>query len=263
MSEASQTFSDGKAYELLMGRWSRRVGGVFIDWLKPPFHQAWLDVGCGNGAFTEEIIARCYPSAVTGIDPSGPQITYARSREGTKMATFEVGGAEALPFADAGFDAAIMALVISFLPNPAKAVAEMARVVRPGGWIAAYMWDIPGGGVPLQPIYEALLAMGLEAPHPPNPPVSTLPVMQQLWEAAGLAHVSTRVIPINVEHADFNAFWAANIVPVGPLGGILRDMPEQQKDQLRYHLHRILPVQPDGRIVYEAVSNAVKGQVPP
>jgi ubiquinone/menaquinone biosynthesis C-methylase UbiE len=96
----------------------------------------WLDVGCGNGAFTEEIIARCAPATVMAIDPSDEQLAFARTRPGAKMAKFEVGDAHKLLFGDGTFDVAIMALVLAFLLNPAKAVAEMARVVRPGGWVA-------------------------------------------------------------------------------------------------------------------------------
>src|ERR1700730_9143089 len=132
MSDASQMFSDGKAYERMMGRWSKLAGATFIDWLDAPKGLHWVDVGCGNGAFTEVLIAHCAPSAVTAVDPSEGQLSFARTRPGTKLAQFHLGDAQALPFPDDNFDAASMALVITFLSDPAKAVAEMARVVRPG-----------------------------------------------------------------------------------------------------------------------------------
>src|SRR6202040_2616502 len=109
------------------------VGEVFLDWLAVPNGLRWIDVGCGNGAFTEVLIARCAPSAVTAVDPSEGQLSFARTRPATKLAQFRIGDAQALPFPDNSFDAASMALVITFLSDPAKAVAEMARVVRPGG----------------------------------------------------------------------------------------------------------------------------------
>ena len=161
MREPDKLFTDGEAYERLMGRWSRKVGKLFLDWLDAPKSLSWLDVGCGNGAFTEEIIARSTPAAVTAVDPSDDQLGYARTRPGVKMTNFQVGDAQNLPFADSTFDVATMALVISFLPDPDKAAAEMARVVRPGGWVAAYMWDGPGGGTPVHPIYLALESMGM------------------------------------------------------------------------------------------------------
>ena len=141
-----------------MGRWSRLVGEVFLEWLDLPPGLRWLDVGCGNGAFTEVLIARCAPAEVIAIDPSDGQLAYARARPGTKMAQFRVGEAQSLPFPDNSFDAAAMALVINFLSDPVKAAAEMARVVRPGGWVATYMWDVPGGGLPVEPINVAMSA---------------------------------------------------------------------------------------------------------
>jgi ubiquinone/menaquinone biosynthesis C-methylase UbiE len=156
MGSADKLFTDGEAYERMMGRWSRLVGEAFLDWLDVPKGLRWLDVGCGNGAFTEEIIARCAPATVMAIDPSDEQLAFARTRPGAKIAKFEVGDAQKLSFGDATFDVAIMALVLAFLRDPAKAVAEMARVVRPGGWVATYMWDILGGGSPTTPIYTAI-----------------------------------------------------------------------------------------------------------
>src|SRR5215510_10902650 len=114
MGEADKLFTDGEAYERLMGRWSREVGKLFLDWLHAPNNLSWLDVGCGNGAFTEEIIARFTPAAVTAVDPSDDQLAYARTRPGVKMTNFQVGDAQNLPFADRTFDIATMALVISF-----------------------------------------------------------------------------------------------------------------------------------------------------
>ena len=156
VSDDEKLFTDGKAYERRMGRWSRVVGEAFLDWLAVPKGLRWLDVGCGNGAFTEVLIARCAPAAVSAIDPSECQLSYARTRPEAKLAEFRVGDAQALPYPDRCFDAAAMALVISFVPDPIKAVAEMMRVVRPGGWVAAYMWDLPGGGIPVEPMFRAL-----------------------------------------------------------------------------------------------------------
>ncbi len=155
-------FTDGAAYERLMGRWSQVVGVKFLDWLGAPKGLRWIDVGCGNGAFTEVLIARAAPAAVTGIDPSPDQIDYAQKRPATKLAQFRVGGAQALPFDDNSFDAASMALVITFVPDPLKAAAEMARVVKPGGSVATYMWDIPAGGIPSEPISAAMKSLGID-----------------------------------------------------------------------------------------------------
>ena len=129
-------FDDGAAYERMMGVWSRLAGDVFLDWLAPPPGWRWIDIGCGNGAFTELLVRRCAPSAVRGIDPSEGQLAYARTRAAMDVAVFGRGDAMALPFPANSFDAAIMALVIVFVADPAKGLEEMIRVVRPAGTVA-------------------------------------------------------------------------------------------------------------------------------
>src|SRR5262245_59313384 len=168
MAQETIQFNDGAAYEQMMGIWSRSAGQIFLDWLAPPKGLRWIDVGCGNGAFTELLVERCAPSEVQGIDPSEGQLAYARTRPGARMAEFRQGDAMALPFPDDRFAAAVMALVLVFGPQPAKGVAEMARVVMPGGTVTAYMWDMDGGGFPLRSPLEEVRAMGLPAPRPPQ-----------------------------------------------------------------------------------------------
>ena len=262
VSETGKLFTDGEVYERLMGRWSRLVGEQFLDWLDLPKGVRWLDVGCGNGAFTEELISRCSPATVIAIDPSDDQLAYARTRPGAKMAGFQVGDAQKIPFDDGSFDVAIMALVLSFLPDPAKAVAEMARVVRPGGWVATYMWDLPGGGAPVTPIYAAVKSLGSAPPLPPRPGDSRQDAMKELWKKAGLEAIDTRVIRISVAFADFDDFWNSNTVPVGPQGKLIQAMSPSAREQLRTRLREHLPVASDGRIVYKSFANAVKGRVP-
>jgi SAM-dependent methyltransferase len=260
--DKTELFTDGEAYERMMGRWSRLVGETFLAWLGPPKGLRWLDVGCGNGAFTEEIIARYDPAAVVAIDPSDQQLAFARTRPGTKMAKFEVGDAQKLSFDDGTFDAAIMALVLAFLPDPAKAVAEMARVVRPGGWVATYMWDILNGGSPTTPVYTAIESLGLTVPVRPNPEASRLEAMDSFWEMAGLEAIETRVIRIPVRFANFDDFWDSNAVPVGPQGKAIAGMSRDAREQLRTRLREQLPVASDGHILYESFANAVRGRVP-
>ena len=255
-------FSDGAAYERLMGRWSRVAGEQFIAWLALPQGLRWLDVGCGNGAFTEEIVSRCGPAAVTGIDPSEGQISYARNRPGTRMAEFHTGDSQALPFADQGFDTATMALVIAFVPNPAKGVAELARVIRPGGTAAAYMWDLPALSLPLGPIYRALQDMRMSAPLPPSSEASRLESMAALWRDAGLEAVETTVIRVNVAFDSFEDFWESTTLPAGPHAKFVHALPDAAKQELRRRLRESLPAATDGRIAYESLANAVKGRRP-
>src|SRR3954467_2773093 len=136
MAEQQIRFDDGASYERMMGVWSRLVGDIFIDWLAPRAGLRWIDIGCGNGAFTELLVNRCAPAEVQGIDPSEGQLAFARTRPAARLARFQQGDAMALPFPDSGFDVAVMALVVFFVPDPAKGLAEMARVLRPGGTMA-------------------------------------------------------------------------------------------------------------------------------
>ena len=110
-------FDDGSAYERYMGRWSQLAGDRFLEWLNPRPGLRWLDVGCGNGAFTEMLVERCAPLSVQGIDPSEGQLAYARTRPASRLAQFRQGDAMALPFAEDTFDAAVMPLVIFFVPS--------------------------------------------------------------------------------------------------------------------------------------------------
>jgi ubiquinone/menaquinone biosynthesis C-methylase UbiE len=261
MPKTDQLFSDGEAYERLMGRWSRLVAKEFLAWPDTPNSLRWLDVGCGNGAFTEELITHGAPANVIAIDPSPDQLAYARTRMGAQAAEFQQGDAENLAFGSGSFDVAVMALVISFLNDPARALAEMKRVVRPGGWVATYMWDIPGGGVPVDPIYKAVKSLGIGLVLPPNSAVSQRHAMQQLWERAGLVFIETTLIRIPVVYSSFDEFWDSNTVPVGPQGKLISKMSSPVREQLRARLYDDLPINPDGRIAYEAFANAVKGRV--
>ncbi|MBR0651888.1 class I SAM-dependent methyltransferase [Roseomonas terrae] len=258
MADAPIVFNDGAAYEEFMGVWSRLAGEVFLDWLAPPPGLRWADIGCGNGASTEMLIDRCAPTMVEGIDPSPAQLAYARDRLAGRPARFRQGSAMELPFADAEFDAAIMALVLFFVPEPARGVAEMVRVVRPGGIVAAYAWDLAGGGFPVAAVHEEAKAMGVTVPLPPSAEASRRDVMPALWSAAGLREVDTRSITVTRRFADFDAYWAVS--QRGPTtGAALASAPESQRNAIKERVRARLPLDADGGITASATANAVKG----
>jgi ubiquinone/menaquinone biosynthesis C-methylase UbiE len=261
MAESQIRFDDGDAYERYMGDWSRRVGTVFLDWLALPSGLKWIDVGCGNGAFTELLIERCAPTEVRGIDPSEAQLDFACKRPAARLAKFDRGDAMALPFPADTFDSAIMALVIFFVPDPAKGVAEMTRVVRPGGMVAAYAWDMFGGGVPLEPIQGEMRAMGVTPLLPPRSDASRMEALRDLWTGAGLDAVETREITVQRTFADFDDFWTTTLLG-SSVGPTIAAMAPGDVELLKTRVRTRLPADAAARITYGARANAVKGRVP-
>jgi SAM-dependent methyltransferase len=254
-------FDDGAAYERYMGKWSQAAGETFLDWIEPKPGLRWLDVGCGNGAFTEMLVERCAPASVHGIDPSQEQLEYARARPALRAAQLRQGDAMALPYPDEGFDAAVMPLVIFFVPEPARGVAEMARVVCPSGMIAAYSWDMLGGGFPYEALRAEMRALGVSALAPPSPDASRMDAMRDLWAGAGLEAVETREITVERTFGDFDDFWTTALG--GPsVGPRLKAMTAGDIALLRERLRARLPADAMGRVTYGARANAVKGRVP-
>jgi ubiquinone/menaquinone biosynthesis C-methylase UbiE len=254
-------FEDGAAYEEFMGKWSRLAGDSFLRWLAPPPGLRWLDVGCGNGAFAQTLVERCAPAAIQGIDPSVEQIAYARERLAHSPARFDVGDAMALPYADASFDAAVMALVIFFVPDPAKSVAEMARVVAPGGMVSAYSWDIPGGGFPYALLQDEMSRLAATPLWPPSVDAARIETSRRLWAGAGLTEIETREIVVERTFADYESYW--QIAQTGPrLAASLAAMPADDRQLLKDRLRARLDVDAAGRITYGASANAIKGRVP-
>ena len=261
MAESQIRFDDGASYERFMGIWSRMAGDVFIDWLKPASGLKWVDVGCGNGAFTENIVERCAPSAVDGVDPSEGQLAFARARPAARLAKFHQGDAMALPFADKTFDAAVMALVIFFVPEPEKGVAELARVTKPGGLVATYAWDVLGGGFPMEPLQSAMRDMGIKPMLPPRADASRSDALVKLWDGAGIEAVEIREITVQRTYADFEEFWgitqlSSGIVPV------FAKMSPAELEALKATVRARLPADSSGRITHSARANAVKGRMP-
>jgi SAM-dependent methyltransferase len=254
-------FDDGAAYEQMMGIWSRFAGEIFLDWLAPTPGLRWIDVGCGNGAFTQLLVERCAPAEVQGIDPSEGQLAFARTRSTSRVAEFRQGDAMALPFPADRFDAAVMALVLVFVPDPAKGIAKMVRVVRPGGTVATYMWDMLGGGFPLDPVLVEMRAMGLTALRPPQMEASRLEALQGLWTGAGLEAVEAREITVRRTFPDFDNFWMTKL-KFPSIAPIVAAMPPADIDTLKSRVRTALPADAAGRIAYDSRAHAIKGRVP-
>ena len=261
MTQQPIRFDDGAAYERMMGAWSQLVGQVFLDWLSPAMGQRWIDAGCGNGAFTEQLIQRCAPAEAQGIDPSEAQLAFARTRPGAAGAVFLQGDAMVLPFEADRFDAAVMALVIHFVPDPAKGVGEMTRVVRPGGLVAAYVWDALGGGDPMEPIRTEMRALGLTPAAPPSVHASRMEALHGLWTDAGLEGIETRAITVRRSFDSFDNFWKVSTATAG-LRPTLDLMEADAIAELMERVRGRLLADGQGRITFGACANAIKGHVP-
>lgn len=262
MTENQIRFDDGAGYERMMGIWSRLAGDVFLDWLGPRPGLRWIDVGCGNGAFTELLVDRCAPSDILGIDPSDGQLDFARLRHTADIARFEQGDAMALPCDDQSFDAAVMALVIFFVPEPAQGVAEMKRVVKPGGTVSAYVWDILApGGFPMGGMQEVLRAMGRTPILPPSAEASRMDALKALWEDAGLTDIRTREITVARTFEDFEDLWGS-VQVAASMAQAMRDMSEDSVAELKDRLRARFPTDDAGRITYTSRANAIAGRVP-
>ena len=260
MTETQIKFTDGAGYERYMGLWSQLVGREFLAWLTPAAGLRWLDVGCGNGAFTEIVAQQYAPQSVDGIDPSEGQLTFARTRPDLSPARFVLGDAMALPYPDRAFDIAVMPLVIFFVPDPFKGVAEMTRVVQPGGIVSAYGWDLTGGGFPYAVLQEEMKASGVPVGMPPTPDAARLDRLAAFWTAAGLTDIETREIQVQRTFADSNNFWTT--VLTGPsLGPGLSGMPSDQLAALKARVHARLPADGAGGIPCSGRAHAIRGRV--
>ena len=257
-AETTIRFDDGAAYERMMGVWSRIAGEQFLAWLSPPSGLSWLDVGCGSGAFAALVGERCAPAALAGVDPSAGQLAFARQRPGLDPDRFLEGGAEALPFADTSFDAAVMALVLFFVPNPPKGVAEMVRVTRPGGLVSAYVWDIPGGGLPMEPIHTELRERGMSPPRPPSFEVSTIPELERHWREGGLTEVATQVMPVERTFASFDEYWSIHLT-APTVAPIVPTLSASDLAGLKEAVRQRCGFAAEGPITARALANAVKG----
>ncbi len=158
------TWQEGSTYDGYMGRWSRHLANEFVGWLNVPVDSRWVDVGCGTGALAEAIAQSASPTSVAGIDPSPGFIAAAKARLGAG-ADLRVGDAQLLPFDDGGFDAAVSAIALNFVPDPRLAVREMARVTAKGGVVATYLWDYAEGMEMIRLFWDAAVALDPSIAH--------------------------------------------------------------------------------------------------
>jgi SAM-dependent methyltransferase len=259
-SQPADRWSSGASYEAYVGRWSRPVARELLGWLAVPPGRDWLDVGCGTGALTETILAVAEPRSVRGVDRSAAFVDHARDRLTDRRASFDVGDAQALPLDDASADAVVSALVLNFVPEPARAVAEMHRVIRPGGVVAVYVWDYAGRMELMRRFWDAAVALDPDASDEGiRFPICQPEPLAELFGAVGLGAVETRAIEVPTVFRDFDDYWSPFLGGQGPAPTYLIALDEERRAALRERLRATLPTSPDGSIHLVARAWAVRG----
>ena len=246
-----------------MGRWSRRLAPLLIGFAGLSDGDRVLDVGCGTGSMTFALRHLADIAAATGIDISQGYIEYARSRNTDRRIAFERADACALPFPDRSFDRAFSLLVLQFVPDSARAVAEMRRVVRPGGTVAAAVWDDFGGLPHMRMLFDIASVLDRSIKRPYFRPLSAPGEMASLWQAAGFSGVEQTSLLIRMEFASFDDYWSPFTTGEGPPGQLLASLTEAARTTLQDHVrHAYLAGEPDGPRSFAAVAWACRGTVP-
>jgi SAM-dependent methyltransferase len=259
---ARDIWAMGAAYEAYVGRWSRVVAREFVRWLRVPGRRRWLDVGCGAGALVGAIVEDADPDAVLGVDRSEAFVRHARAIAIRARVAFEVGDARSLPVADGRFDAVVSGLVLNFVPEPARMLAEMARASRPGRTVALYVWDYAGGMELMRHFWNAATALDPAAASLDEAarfPICAPEPLRALFDGAGLASVATKAIDVPTVFRDFDDYWAPFLGGQGPAPGYAMSLPEERLIAVRERIRSTLPTAPDGSIRLTARAWAVRG----
>lgn len=263
MADARVAFDDADAYDRYMGRWSRAIGEPFIAWVDAPKRAAWLDVGCGTGAFTELILEHGAPARVVGIDPSAQHVEHARAVVSAPQVDFRQGSALDLPFRAGEFDVVVSALVIHFLPDRRTAFREMLRVARPGGIIAGYTWrksptviDAPYG-----PLAHAVIEIAGEVKQSPVIPEAMPEGLRAVLVAEGYQEIAITTIAASQTFADFEEYWISQTATFQhPVARSVAALSDADRETLRGNLRRALPAAIDGSVTYASRATAFKAR---
>lgn len=266
MTTTSSTFiaADGDGYELLMGRWSKRLALPFLDFTATSPNERVLDVGCGTGHLSFALAARSQPSEVIGIDLSPIYIAHAAAHNQDPKLTFRTGDACALDFPDHSFDRVLSLLVLHFVPSPEKAIAEMKRVAKPGSTVAAAVWDVRGGFIANRMFFDTAAALDPKANERRaknyTRPMTRPGELAAAWRAAGLQDVVETSLAIRMEFESFADYWAPYEGKDGPGAEYVATLGEPQRTALRDAVKAAyLDGEADGGRSYAALAWAVKG----
>jgi SAM-dependent methyltransferase len=262
--EPQEVWGVGGPYERYVGRWSRLVAREFCGWLEVPPARAWVDVGCGTGALTATILTRCAPTSVIGIDRAEGFVAGARRVMTDSRARFEIGDATDLPLYPATRDAAVSGLVLNFIAEPAAMGREMVRVTRPGGVVAAYVWDYAGGMEMIRHFWDAAVTVtpgDTKLDQGERFPICHPERLAVLWQALGLGRIATTAIDIPTVFRDFDDYWVPFLGRQGTAPAYLASLDAETRERIRALLASRLVPASDGTIALRARAWAVRGLV--
>jgi SAM-dependent methyltransferase len=267
--QASSTFAaaDGAGYELNMGRWSKRLAREFLRFAGSADGERVLDVGCGTGHLAGLVAETTRPAAVKGVDLAPVYVEYARQAYPASSITFDVGDACALQEDDGAYDRVLSLLVLHFVPRAQDAIAEMRRVARPGGVVAAAVWDARGGFVANRLFFDTAAALdpkaGERRARNYTRPLTRPGELVAAWNAAGFERVEDAVLAIRMEFMSFDDYWAPYDGRDGPGAEYVQGLDPVQRERLRDAVRAAyLDGEGDGPRSYAALAWAVKGIAP-
>ena len=263
-SQPNDVWATGAAYEPYVGRWSRLVAREFLAWLAVPPAKQWLDTGCGTGALSQIILEVASPIQVMGIDPSEGYVAFARDQVVDARVSFMVGEAQALPFESAQFDAVVSGLVLNFVPDPDLAVSEMQRVVRPGGVVAAYVWDYSDQMQLMRYFWDAAVKLdpaAFELDEGQRFRICKPESLTKLFENTKLNNIEVRAIDVPTDFRDFDDYWKPFLGGQGPAPTYAMSLSEDRRVALREEIRANLPIDKNGSIHLIARAWAIRGVV--
>lgn len=261
--QVSDTWESGNPYERYVGRWSRQIAPRFLSWLNIPAGRRWLDVGCGTGALCAAIMDRCSPASVTGVEPSEGFLKAARGNLAGR-AVLHQGSATAIPLEDASVDATVSGLVLNFVPDQPAALAEMARVTKKGGSIAAYVWDYAGKMELMRFFWDTAVALNPSAASMDEGarfPLCRPEALEKLFVAAGLQGVAVEPIDISTPFEDFDDYWQPFLGGQGPAPAYAMSLDDDARARLRDRIRERLPIAANGSISLTARAWAARARV--
>jgi SAM-dependent methyltransferase len=270
MVDVTDRWAAGSTYEDFMGRWSRVLAPIFINWLQVPENSHWLDVGCGTGALTDAICSHANPASVIGCDPAKPLLDYAQRHQSSPRASFLLAGAGSLPSrpdgsdGSDGFDSVTSSFALNFLPEPLATVEEMRTITSSRGTVSACVWDYSGRMEFLRYFWDAAFRIdpkAIDLDEGVRFPICRREALAALFREAGLSASRCEAIEIDTDFSSFEEFWHSFQAGTGPAPSYVANLEDGRRAALAKELENALPKQSDGSIHLVARAWAVQGTV--